>query len=87
MMEYMNSTKDDVDDSFLAPNECAKPTMIREDTMMNWHQYLGHLNMYDICVLVKDPQLGIKIKGVKKLGFCKICKKVKQIWRLFQPAT
>ena len=87
MTKYMNNTKEEIDDSFLTLNECAKPAIIREDTMMNWHQRLGHLNAYDICVLAKDPQLEIKIKGVKKLGFCKICKKVKQTQRPFQSAT
>ena len=50
----------------------------RWDTMSNWHQRLGHLNAADIVKLSKDPKMGIRITGTKKLPFCQVCIQAKQ---------
>lgn len=84
--QVLANTKE-VDDSFLAPNERARPPTVREDTITNWHRRLGHMNAHDICVLAKDPRLGIKIKGMKRLEFCETCMKAKQARKPFRPAT
>jgi hypothetical protein len=57
-----------------------KPTKVKAkaDTLRNWRRRLGHLNGPDILNLAKDPRLGIKIIGSKRLSFCEACTLAKQ---------
>ncbi|EER28295.1 copia-like retrotransposon family protein [Coccidioides posadasii C735 delta SOWgp] len=86
---YVTATLEnkDRDDALLAPNHLAKTPEIKEDTMANWHKRWGHLNAHDIAILARDPRMAMRIKGVKKLGFCETCAKAKQARNPFEPRT
>ena len=58
----------------------SKPTKVKAkaDTLRNWHRRLGHLNAQSILNLAKDPRLGIKIIGPKRLSFCEVYTLAKQ---------
>ncbi|KAL1955111.1 hypothetical protein VTO42DRAFT_9012 [Malbranchea cinnamomea] len=56
-------------------------------TMESWHRHLGHLNERDIAALTRDPRTGIRISGVKLLGFYDTCKAAKMVKKPFKPMT